>query len=103
MAQAQHLKPEVRKQLILDVAVERAAKLGFDKLRRDDVAEHAEIANGLVTLYFNTMTQLRRAVMRAAVQRKILPIIAHGLVIKHPEALKADEETKQQALASLKV
>jgi AcrR family transcriptional regulator len=98
---SRRLDPKVRKESILDVAIQRAMELGFDNIRRDDIADKAGVAQGLVTRYFTTMTQLKRAVMRAAVHRGILSIIAQGIVAKHPEALKASEELKQQALSSL--
>ena len=44
---------------------------------------------GLVTKYFNTMKQLKRAVMRAAIKRKIPEIVALGLIVEDKYALKA--------------
>lgn len=100
-APSKRLDPKVRKDEILAVAVQRAKALGINGLRRDDIAEHAGVANGLVTRYFNTMTQLKRAVIRFAVHNEILPLIAQGLATRDPEALKAPEELKTRALTSL--
>lgn len=98
---SKRLDPKVRKEEILAVAVKRAELLGLNGLRRDDVAKEAGVANGLVSRYFSTMTQLRRAVMRDAVRREILPIIAQGLAVRDSEAMKASEELKQKAIATL--
>jgi AcrR family transcriptional regulator len=95
------LDPKERKNQILDVAVTLAATYGINTLRRDSVAKAAEVSDGLVSRYFNTMNQLRRAVMRAAVHREILPIIAEGIALRDPDALKASEELRAKALASL--
>jgi AcrR family transcriptional regulator len=95
------LDPATRKEAILAVAVARAEACGLNGLRRDDIAEHAGVANGLVTRYFNTMTQLRRAVIRHAVKNELLPLIAQALAAREPEALKANEDLKKRALASL--
>lgn len=95
------LDPKVRKEEILVAAVEVAQLVGLDKLRRDAVAERAGVANGLVSRYFNTMLQLRHAVVRYAVQKQILSIIAQGLAAGEVEARKAPEDLKRKALASL--
>lgn len=98
---SKRLDPNARKEEILQVAVGIATKDGLNNLRRDAIAEAAGVANGLVTRYFETMTQLRRAVMRHAVHNENLPLIAQGIAMRDPQALKAPEELKQKALASL--
>lgn len=95
------LDPKDRKAQILDVAVQLAEKIGVAGLRRDAIAEAAGVADGLVSRYFNTMTQLKRAVMRRAVHTENLTIIAQGIATRDPEALKASEELRNKALASL--
>lgn len=98
---SKRLAPEIRKEAILAVALDRALVLGLNNLRRDDIAQHAGVANGLVTRYFNTMTQLRRAVVRAAIHRECLPVLAQALASRDPDALKAPEDLRKRALASL--
>jgi len=95
------LAPEVRKDEILAVAVRLAKDEGFNSLRRDAIAKAAGVAQGLVTRYFNTMPQLKRAVMRYAVHFEVLPIVAEGLAIRDTEALKASDALKQKALSTL--
>ncbi len=95
------LAPAARKADILAAAVRRAEKVGLGQLRRDDVANEAGVANGLVTRYFNTMSQLKRAVIRYAVHNEILAIVAQALAMREPEAMKAPEELKRAALATL--
>jgi AcrR family transcriptional regulator len=95
------MKPADRKKQILDVAVELSKKQGYQRVTRDDVARAAECACGLINRYFETMIQLRRAVMRAAVKQGVLEIVAQGIVAKDAQALKAPEELKQRALAAL--
>jgi AcrR family transcriptional regulator len=95
------LDPKERKQQILDVAVKLAEVVGVEGLRREGVAKGAEVADGLVSRYFNTMTQLRRAVMRRAVHTENLTIIAQGIAARDPEAMKASPELRAKALATL--
>ncbi|MGJ0509088.1 MAG: TetR/AcrR family transcriptional regulator [Methylocystis sp.] len=101
MTKSKRLGPDVRRGELLDIALDMAESLGLEQIRRDDIAKKAGVANGLVTHYFSTMTQLKRAVVRAAIERKILPVIAQALALKHPEALKAPDELRNAALASL--
>lgn len=96
-----NMKPEARKQQILEAAVRRAGVVGLARTRRDDVAVEAGVGAGLVTRYFSTMTQLKRAIIRYAVHNEILPLIAEALVANEPEAMKATKELKERALASL--
>lgn len=95
------LKPEVRREQILAAALRVAMDTGYNSLTRDGVAAAAGVATGQVNHIFNTMTQLRRAVMRAAVNREIKPIIAQGLAIGDSEAHKAPEWLQRAALDSL--
>lgn len=97
----QRLDPKVRKEEILLAAVACAEAQGLTNLRRDTIASYAGVANGLVTRYFSTMTQVRHAVVRYAVHNQRLTIIAQGLALRDPEALKAPEELKKKAVASL--
>ena len=96
------LHPDDRKQQILTAAIRVAARPGgWAKLTRDAVAREAQCADGLVSKYFGTMTQMRRTVMRSAVLTENLAIVAQGLATGDPHAQKAAPELKAQALATL--
>jgi AcrR family transcriptional regulator len=98
---AKRLDPTKRKEDILAVAVKCAESIGVANLRRDDIADHAGVARGLVSRYFNTMPQLRRAVMRYAVHTENLSIIAQGIAMRDPEALKVSPELRDRAIGTL--
>ena len=93
------LKPDIRSADILEAAIQLAREKGFESLTRDGIANRAKVSHGLVTHYYNTMTQVRRAVMRAAVKQEILEIIAYGLATGNPHALKASPELRARAMA----
>lgn len=94
-------KPDARRAEILDGALAVAAAEGLRNTTRDLIAARVGISPALVSMHFSTMEQLRRAVMRAAVEREVLSIVAEGLAARDPHALKAPEELKQRAAASL--
>lgn len=95
------LKPKLRKSQILKGALKCAEETNYKTFTRSDVADLLAISDGLINAYFNTMPQLRRAVMRAAVQTSCLAVVAQGLADKDPQALKASPELKKLALESL--
>ena len=85
-----------RKQEILAAAVTVAFHTGWMKMTRSNVAFQAGVAEGLVNRYFSTMTQLRRAVMRHAVQNDMVKIVAEGIALRDAAAMKASEELKHR-------
>lgn len=89
--------PALRKDHILSTALAISEIKGYNKITRDDVAEAAGVSMGLITHYFETMNQLKRDIMRAAVKRGYVAIIAQGLTNKDRHALKASKELKTQA------
>lgn len=95
------LSPDDRKAEILAAALTVAARMGFTAMRQKDIAEEAKCAYGAVTHYFNTMEQMRRAVMRAAIKQENIKIISQGLGCGDPHARKAPAELKQKAAALL--
>ena len=98
---ATYLKPAERKEQILKAAMVVAAREGYLSMMRREVAVEAGCANGTVSRYFNTMDQLRRAVMRRAVHVGNLVVLSQGLANKNKQAMKASDELKQAAATSL--
>ena len=92
------MKPEARREHILSVAMDIAINQGYDALTRERIAEQGSISTGLVSKVFNTMTQLHRAVMRCAIHREELSIIAHGIATGCRIAHGADEVLKRKAM-----
>lgn len=90
-----------REQEILRAAVEEAEANGFSSLSRKAIALRANVSEPLVNQYLGTLTQLKRKVMREAVSKRLLCIIAEGIATKNTYAMGAPEELKQEALNSL--
>ena len=93
--------PIERKAEILDHAILVARTVGFQNVTREAIAESAQCSPGLVSRYFGTMRQLRRAIMSAALVRSDLIILAQGLVAGEAKAKSAPEITKRAALEVL--
>ena len=92
------LRPELRKEQILEAAMIVAERSGYKEMLRREIAKEANCGNGTVSLYFGTMTQLHRAVMRKAIQDEILTIIAQGIAARDANALKAPTDLRQAAM-----
>jgi len=92
--------PKDRKQQILNAAISVARDKNYSTITREDIANRAQVSTGSVARYFGTMCQVRRAIMRAAIQKEILPIIAQGLVGNDKNAEKAPAQLKEKAMKS---
>lgn len=90
--------PELRKDQILNIAINLASIIGCHRITRNEVAVKAGVSIGLVNNYFGTMKQLKRSIMRAAVKRKIPEIIAFGIIDNNIYAKKAKGELRRLAL-----
>ena len=94
-------KESVMRCNILEAAFQLAQLVGWSSFKRDDVAEKAGVATGSVSHHFQTMNNLRSAVMRKAIQTECLSIVADGLAARNKYAQSAPEGLKRQALATL--
>lgn len=94
-----------RKKQILDAALKLANSIGYSHVSRDKIAplvgNDGGIAVGTISHHFGTMAQFRRALMRYAIEKKNITVIAQGLAAKDRHAQKAPDDLKKKALASL--
>lgn len=90
-----------REAQILAAALTAAERFGYTRFTLQQVADEAKVDKTLPLHYFGTMVQLRRKVMRAAIKREVLAVVAQGLAIRDPHAQKAPPELRQRALESL--
>ena len=86
---------------ILQASLDVAKTVGFNRMTREDIAERAKVSPALITYHLGTMKSLRRDVMREAIRCECLPVIAQGIVLGDPHAVKAPRELLSRALASL--
>lgn len=88
--------PDLRKEHILLCAVKESQRVGYNKITREGIADHAGVSVGLVSNYFNTMTQLRRDIMRYAIKHECIDVLAQGLIMRDRHAMKASDHLKQK-------
>jgi len=93
--------PGLRRDQILTAAVHTARDEGYRRMTRDSIAKRAGVSESLISRYFNTMKQLRRDVMRAAIVQEVPEIIAQGLANGDKHAKKAPLALKEKAVALL--
>jgi AcrR family transcriptional regulator len=89
--------PALRRESIIDAALRVADRAGWQSITRDAVATEASVSPALVSHLFGTVDLLRDAVMAAAAERGVLNIVAEGLSIGHPVALRAGAEVRAAA------
>lgn len=92
--------PSLRRDHILNVAIEMAKVKGYSKITRDEVADSAGVSTGLVTRYFGTMLQLKNKVVVHAIKNELLEIVAQCIVNHHPKAKSISSKLRAKAMAS---
>jgi len=90
-----------RRESILDAAIALSKEIGYKCITRDAVAERAEIASSLIAVYFPRMIDLKSAVLVEAIKRGTLEVIAQGLAIHDPTALKIPPDLRAKVVSYL--
>lgn len=95
------LSPKMRVEHLISVALDLCEKDGYTNVNRESIAKAANVSVSLITHYLGTMKNLRRDMMRHAIKQERLNVIAQGLTLKDPHALKAPPELQEKARKSL--
>lgn len=94
----ERLDPQFRKRQIFETALRLAEQEGYHKISRPAIAKAANVSTNLVTYYFKSVTKLQNELMRMAIERQIISIVADGIYLRHDSALNAPTPLKQKAL-----
>jgi len=95
------MKAKDRKKQLLISAVQACEKYGYHNFNRDHIAEFSGASATLITVYFPTVTQLKRAIVRYSIKNEVLPVIAQALAVGDKQALKCNDELKIKALQTI--
>lgn len=86
---------------ILSAAARLATAVGYRHLTRRDVAANAGVWPATISQRWGTMPEFRAAVLRHAVARGMLAVIAQGLAARDPIARRARPAVREAAKALL--
>jgi len=95
------MKPTDRKAEILHAALQAAEASHYMHITREDIAARAGVSASAVSYHFENMDVLRVQLMRCAIRREFLPVIAQGCVAGDLYVLKAPEELRRRAINSI--
>lgn len=99
MSRAKRTSPEIRREQILEAAIKLSIKFGYTKITRDKIAEATKTASSLIAKYYPRMQDVKNAVMEAAIKREVVEIIAQGLTLNDPRALKINKSIKRKVMS----
>lgn len=88
---------EERKAMMLKVAMNLSTEIGYTNITSRVIAERSGVRVGLLFYYFETMENLRKLIMRTAIEQEVLNIILQGICISDPIAMRAPPELKEKA------
>ena len=99
MPRAIRTKPVVRKEHIINAAIQLSIKVGYKCITRDAVAEIARVSSPLVATYFPRMSNLKLAVIQRAIQDEIVEVLAQGLILNDKKTWEISDKLKKKVLA----
>lgn len=93
---------EDRDNRMMDAAISLAEEDSYQWITREAVAQRAGVAPATISFHFKTVANLKRAVLREAIKRRSLKIIAEGAGAGHTIIMEeCPADLRAEALASL--
>jgi hypothetical protein len=91
------LKPTTKERAdaLVTAALRLAERGGLRALTHEAVARQAGVSPSLVKVRMGPIASVRRAVMRAAVERRVVRVVAEGLACRDRVARTADAALRQ--------
>lgn len=86
-----------RNRIVMDAAIQLAKTEGYQFLTREAVAREAKVSTGTVSNAYGNVRELKRAVLREAVEKEIVEIIAQGMADRHPIVAGISLSLRQKA------
>lgn len=90
-----------RRDEILSVTLQLSLEVGYTNVTRERISAVIGITKQAVQHHIDSMAELRQDVMRVALLRECLPVIAQGMANRDPIALMAPPELLERARAAL--
>lgn len=86
---------------MLKIATEVAREFGLSGVTRPRIAEQAGCSAPLISHYWGPLSALIDAVVKQAVEREDLPVLAWAVIECHPIAMAAPIELRERAALSI--
>lgn len=93
------MKPNDRQQQILATALALAVKQGYMHVTRENLSDRCGVAPSLISHYFGTMTQLRRAIIGEAIVTENLAVLLQGIAARDRRACGISDELRAKVLS----
>ena len=91
------MKANERDEQLLAAAARIACDVGYMQITREAVAEAAGVSPAVISHRFGTMVNFKRDLMRYAIRKQVLPIVAQGLAVGDRFARRAPYHVQQNA------
>lgn len=95
------MEADDRRAQLIETGLRLAGEVGWYKVTRRAVAEETSTAEALINRYFENKDGFRDALMEEAVKRKLVPVVAEGLLYMSKPALMAPVKLRKEAQAHL--
>lgn len=93
---------ENRDKRMMDAAISLSEEDSYQWITREAVAARAGVSPGTISHHFGSMANLKRAVLREAIKRRALKIIAEGAGCRHAIIMnECPDDLRAEAVASL--
>ena len=90
-----------RRRITLEHGLVLAEQHGYGSLTSGQVAERMGVTGSAVRYHFESVDELKQAVLDFAISRRCWPVIAQGLAAKNPAAVGLPDDVKKKAVSSL--
>lgn len=95
------MNPDARKALILNTAINLSIEKGYKNLTRRSVANRIQCASALINHYFEGIENLRTIVLKTALDKEIIPILAENYASWGEETAQLPQDVKQKVIRYL--
>lgn len=101
MEKTQRMEPKDRLNGLLTHGIELAAKHGHAKVTLTMLAKAANVTHGLITHYFKSADEMRLGIVREAIDREDVRVVAQALLLEDPVNIEISDALKNKAIAFL--
>lgn len=98
MPKQKRLKPEARKEQIITAALSLAENSHYLTVTRSEIAKALGVSGPAVQYHVKSMKHLRGELVKAAIKRKVLAVVAQAILLGNEEVQAAPEALKLEAM-----